>query len=262
MPKRIRVITCDVTGTLVSFRGTLEEHYLGSAAKCGVTLPEGVSFASAFHDAYKDTCQRYPCFGGSDLTAKEWWKECVNKSFQLAGAEMTSQQEEDVFQRIYSIFGSQTCYEKFEDATPFLNWAQRHNIICGVLSNADERYGDSILPMLGLSHDQLQFQCFSKDHGIEKPNPLFFKSAIEVADRWMTSGRYSDDPLLPSHVLHIGNDYAKDFEGARRAGMHAVLLERYNNRELAEEWRRRGAFVMEDLLDVVELLGRSDCRLG
>jgi hypothetical protein len=34
-PKRVRVITMDVTGTLLSFRGTLEEHYLGAAEKCG-----------------------------------------------------------------------------------------------------------------------------------------------------------------------------------------------------------------------------------
>lgn len=75
------------------------------------------------------------------MTAKEWWKKCVVRSFVLAGVEMTEQQEENVFQRIYSLFGSQACYEIFEDALPFLHWANRHKIVCGVLSNADERYG-------------------------------------------------------------------------------------------------------------------------
>jgi putative hydrolase of the HAD superfamily len=83
----------------------------------------------------------YPCFGNSDMTAKEWWKKCVVRSFELAGVEMSEQQEEVVFQRIYSLFGSQACYEIFDDALPFLHWANRRDIVCGVLSNADERYG-------------------------------------------------------------------------------------------------------------------------
>lgn len=171
---------------------------------------------------------------------------------------MTDSQKEMVFQRIYSTFGSQAAYEKFDDALPFLNWANHRQIVCGVLSNADERYGDSILPMLGLTHDNLQFQCYSKDLQVEKPDSKFFVKGMEKANSWLTS----NEELQPSEVLHIGNDYLKDFEGARRAGMHAVLLERYGNQELAEEWRRRGALVFRDLMDVVEFLGRSRCQYG
>jgi putative hydrolase of the HAD superfamily len=128
--------------------------------------------------------------------------------------------------------------------------------------------GDSILPMLELTHDELQFQCFSKEHGLEKPDSRFFHAALKEASksiRYLSSDgkkQVDDDPLHPSHVLHIGNDFAKDFEGARRAGMHAVLLDRYDEAELAAEWRRRGAIVLKDLLDVVEFLGRCDCELG
>lgn len=86
----------------------------------------------------------YPCFGNTEMTAKEWWKICVVRSFLLAGVDMTEHQQEVVFQRIYSLFGSQACYEIFQDALPFLHWAHRKNIICGLLSNADERYGMSI----------------------------------------------------------------------------------------------------------------------
>lgn len=125
--------------------------------------------------------------------------------------------------------------------------------------------------MLGLTHDHLQFQCFSKYHGLEKPDSRFFFAAIKEAEESLslfssseedTKRQLETDPLLPSQVLHVGNDYVKDFEGARRAGMHAVLLDRYNETELAEEWRRRGAVVLNDLCDVVEFLGRSNCELG
>jgi FMN phosphatase YigB (HAD superfamily) len=40
--------------------------------------------------------------------------------------------------------------------------------------------------------------------------------------------RRSHIPDLKAHeVLHIGNHFHKDFLGARAAGMHAVLLSRY-----------------------------------
>jgi FMN phosphatase YigB (HAD superfamily) len=69
-------------------------------------------------------------------------------------------------------------------------------------SNADERYGDSILPMLGVTFDVLHFACFSKDYGLEKPDARIFMSAIKEAEGWIFN---TEDPLLPGHCLHIGN---------------------------------------------------------
>jgi hypothetical protein len=62
--------------------------------------------------------------------------------------------------------------------------------------------------------------------------------------------------------VFVWADYTKDFEAARRVGMHAVLLNRYGEEELAQEWKRRGAIVFDDLMDVVWWLGQSDCQLG
>jgi putative hydrolase of the HAD superfamily len=69
-------------------------------------------------------------------------------------------------------------------------------------SNADERYGDSILPMLGVTFDVLHFACFSKDYGLEKPDARIFMSALKEAEGWIFN---TEDPLLPGHCLHIGN---------------------------------------------------------
>ena len=183
----VRAITTDVTGTLVSFRGSLSEHYLGSAEKCGVIIPADAPFEEAFKQAYRETCRNYPCFGSHRITAKEWWKICVARSFEEAGVYMDEYQQEMVFQRIYSTFGSHAAYESFADAKPFLHWANRRGLITGVLSNADERYGDSILPMLDITLDEVQFTCFSKDYGMEKPDSRFFLAAIQAAKPWLLS---------------------------------------------------------------------------
>jgi FMN phosphatase YigB (HAD superfamily) len=59
------------------------------------------------------------------------------------------------------MFGSTLTYSAFDDAVPFLRWAKRRGVVTGVVSNADERYGDAILPMLGLD-EHIDFFCFSK----------------------------------------------------------------------------------------------------
>ena len=66
----------------------------------------------------------------------------------------------------------------------------------------------------------------------------------------------------PNEVLHIGNDFTKDFQGAKNAGFHAVLLDRYDETELAKSWKEQGAPVFKDLIDVVEYLGREQFEFG
>jgi hypothetical protein len=53
-PIRVRAISMDVTGTLLSFRGSLKTHYLGSAFKCGVQLDADAPIENAFKTAYKE----------------------------------------------------------------------------------------------------------------------------------------------------------------------------------------------------------------
>ena len=195
------------------------------------------------------------------MSAKDWWRECVVRCLELPGATtMSPDQKERVFQRVYSIFGSHATYGAFPDARPFLQWAHRRGIVVGVVSNADERYGDSILPMLDLA-DLLSFAVFSKEVGEEKPHGRIFEEAVRSAEPWLVRGdrkRWGADaaPLVPSEVLHIGNDYHKDYVGATEAGFRAVLIDRFGNGE-GEEWARRGAPVFQDLIDVVEHFARE-----
>eukprot|EP00569_Conticribra_weissflogii_P004283 CAMPEP_0171339764 /NCGR_PEP_ID=MMETSP0878-20121228/8137_1 /TAXON_ID=67004 /ORGANISM="Thalassiosira weissflogii, Strain CCMP1336" /LENGTH=346 /DNA_ID=CAMNT_0011841717 /DNA_START=193 /DNA_END=1233 /DNA_ORIENTATION=+ len=269
--KRIRVISCDVTGTLVSFLGRIEDHYGNAARTCGIeiTPQEQRNMSRCFNQAYRETSASHPCFGNSKISSKEWWRRCVKRSFDLLGTNMTDSEHERVFQRVYSTFGSHAAYGAFPDAIPFLKWAHRRGISCGVISNADERYGDSILPMLGLG-DDMQFFCFSKNVGFEKPHKKIFEAAISEAEpwlcleKWMGTGSQAGErtPLKPEEILHIGNDFKKDYVGAKEAGFHAVLLDRYDEKELADSWREGGAPVFKDLIDVVEYLGREQFELG
>lgn len=113
--------------------------------------------------------------------------------------------------------------------------------------------------------ESMQFLTFSKNVGYEKPNAKIFEAAVREAEPWLCLGKadaLEADPLKPSEILHIGNDFQKDFVGATEAGFHAVLLDRFDETDVASEWRANGAFVCKDLIDVVEHLGREQFELG
>lgn len=266
--RRIRVITCDVTGTLVSFLGKIEDHYGTAARTCGVELPPDKMpmIAPCFNRAYRETTSAFPCFGNDEISSKEWWRHCVSRSFELVGITMTQTEKDMVFQRVYSKFGSHATYGAFPDALPFLKWCHRRGIATGIISNADERYGDSILPMLDLG-EEIRFCTFSKNVGYEKPSRRIFEAAMKQAEPWLCLAN-SDNvegscpPLKPDEVLHIGNDFKKDYVGATDAGFHAILLDRYGETELSDSWRQQGAIVFQDLIDVAEYLGREQFQFG
>lgn len=53
--------------------------------------------------------------------------------------------------------------------------------------------------------------------GVEKPAPGIFEAALRIVD------------VPPSRVLHVGDLWAADVVGARSVGLHAVLLDPYDD---------------------------------
>jgi phosphoglycolate phosphatase-like HAD superfamily hydrolase len=71
--------------------------------------------------------------------------------FLQAGYDYDEETFEKIFRRIYSAFGSSAPYSAFPDAQPFLRWAREKGLTVGIVSNAEYRYKDVILPALGLN---------------------------------------------------------------------------------------------------------------
>lgn len=277
--RHLKCLTFDITGTLVRFEGRLGEHYLRAAKRCGVQFKSEnlVALESGFAKAYAETHDAYPCFGAGVVSTKEWWRKCILRSFEAAreatgGADgdvpaLDGDARERVFQRIYALFGSHATYGVFDDAIPFLTWARRRGVVTGVVSNADERYGDAIMPMLGLS-DHVDFAVFARDVHVMKPDPEIFDIALARANRAREVLYDGADAIQAGELLHVGNSFSKDFAGATAFGAHAVLLDRFGRDggdDLSPEgkrWRDRGAPVLCDLLDVLEHAARFDVALG
>ncbi|GAV75040.1 LOW QUALITY PROTEIN: HAD_2 domain-containing protein, partial [Cephalotus follicularis] len=240
---KLRCITVDVTGTLIAYKGHLGDYYCMAAKSVGLPCPDYKRVHEGFKHAYTEMAKKYPCFGyTADMPSIVWWKTCVKNSFVQAGYDYDEGTFEKVFRRIYASFGSSAPYTAFSDSQPFLRWLREKGLKVGIVSNAEYRYKDVILPALGLNQgSEWDFGVFSGLEGVEKPNPRI-EIALERAGN-----------IAPNEALHIGDSMRKDYLPAKSVGMHALLLDRFKTPD-AENWRKSGAVVLPDLLAVQELL--------
>ncbi|XP_010537006.1 PREDICTED: haloacid dehalogenase-like hydrolase domain-containing protein 3 [Tarenaya hassleriana] len=241
---KLRCVTVDVTGTLIAYKGELGDYYCMAAKAVGLPCPDYKRVHESFKFAYTEMAQKYPCFGfAAKMPNIVWWKTCVRNSFVKAGYDYDEETFEKIFRRIYASFGSAAPYTVFEDSQPFLRWAREKGLKVGLVSNAEYRYRDVILPALGLNQGtEWDFGVFSGMEGIEKPDPKIYEIALERAGN-----------LAAGEVLHIGDSMRKDYVPAKSIGMHALLLDRFKTAE-AENWRKAGTTVLPDLVHVQQLL--------
>lgn len=244
MLTKLRLITVDVTGTLIAYKGELGDYYCMAAKSIGLPCPDYKRVHEGFKLAYTDMARKHPCFGFADKIPNiVWWKTCVRDSFVRAGYDYDEETFEKVFKRIYATFGSSAPYTIFPDSQPFLRWLRGEGIIVGIVSNAEYRYQDVILPALGLHQgSEWDFGVFSGLEGVEKPDPRMYQIALERAGN-----------IAPKEALHIGDSMRKDYLPAKSVGMHALLLDRFKTPD-AETWRKSGATVLPNLAAVQDLL--------
>ncbi|KAJ6414892.1 hypothetical protein OIU84_003833 [Salix udensis] len=245
---KLRCITVDVTGTLIAYKGELGDYYCMAAKSVGLPCPDYKRMHEGFKLAYTEMAKKYPCFGhAAKLPTIVWWKTCVKNSFIKAGYDYDEETFEKIFRRIYASFGSSAPYSVFADSQPFLRWARGEGLLVGLVSNAEYRYQDVILPALGLEQgSEWDFGVFSGLEGVEKPDPRIYKIALERAGK-----------LAPEVTLHIGDSMRKDYLPAKSVGMHALLLDRFKTPD-AVEWKKSGATVLPDLAAVQEFLASGN----
>lgn len=234
---KLRLVTVDVTGTLLAYKGRLGDYYCMAAKSAGKPCPDYNRMHEGFKLAYTEMATKYPCFGfAAKMPTIEWWRICVKDSFVKAGYDYDDETFEKVFKRIYSAFGSSAPYSVFPDAQPFMRGLREKGITVGIVSNAEYRYKEVILPALGLNQgSEWDFGVFSGIVGVEKPDPAIYKIALEMAGN-----------VAPEEALHIGDSMRKDYIPARSIGMHALLLDRFKTAD-AESWKHSGAPVLPDL---------------
>ena len=103
-------------------------------------------------------------------------------------------------------------FSPFEDVVPALELLKKRGITLGVSSNLRRDMGE-LCKELGLDQ-YLDFYVTAAEAGAEKPHPPMFLAALKKAG------------VDASEVVHVGDQYQADVQGARAAGMVPVLLDR------------------------------------
>lgn len=209
-----KVIFLDAVGTLFGVRGSVGEVYSAIAQKFGVKVPAD-SLNEAFLQAFAAT--NPPVFPGAHPDEIphcefEWWRVIALRTFQQAGVLDQFADFTDFFDELYNHFATAEPWFIYPDVLPALQAWRRIGIQLGIVSNFDSRL-DYVLEALKLKEFFTSI-TISTQAGVAKPDPQIFAVALQKHH------------CNAKEAWHIGDSLRQDYQGAKAAGLRAILLER------------------------------------
>lgn len=235
-----KLLTLDVTNTILRIRGSVGEQYAHVALRFGLKLdPDSVN--SAFGSVYKKQITKYPNFGmHSNLTSKEWWRRVVKHVLAAQRPAIGSDVFELLFEEIYKVFATRQAWEVMPHVCDTLQTIRNiDDIKIGVISNNDQRLHD-ILDDVHLGH-LFDFVLTSAEVGHAKPAPVIFLKALALSQ------------CVPSEAVHVGDSYQLDYIAPRKIGIRAYLME---SRSMAPEEVRLSGHALRAFNELLPLLLR------
>ncbi|MBI5410662.1 MAG: HAD-IA family hydrolase [Nitrospirae bacterium] len=211
---RIKVIFFDAAGTLFHVKGSVAEIYLAYAEPYGVRrTPElleavNAAFQRAFHDAPP------PIFAVTEPAEikrceRLWWFDIVHNVFYRVGM---FEWFDDYFDKVFQAFDGPQHWVLYPETLGVLKALKGQGFELGIISNFDTRLFN-VLRSLGLT-DLFDTVTISSLAKAAKPASQIFQLALE---------KHAVDP---EEALHVGDSVREDLEGARRAGLAGLLIDR------------------------------------
>jgi putative hydrolase of the HAD superfamily len=208
-----RLICFDCAGTLLNVRWDAAEVAVEAAATAGLDLPVEQAKA-AFRQQFGDRWEEYTKVNLVRDTGvmTEWWLDFAKTWGAPFGisADDCRTMIRIIWSRMYSPM--EESFRPFPEVRDCLERLRERKFALAVVSNWDFSL-HGILEAQGLS-GYFHRVYASLEVGAEKPDPKIFQTVL---------GDFNIDPAF---VTHIGDDPLDDVEGARRAMVHGVLLDR------------------------------------
>jgi putative hydrolase of the HAD superfamily len=235
----IRVVFFDAADTLFHVKGSVAEIYLRHAAEFGFAqTPESLSaIKQAFGRAFRDAPP--PIFAATEPaqikhSERLWWFDIVHNVFYRVGM---FERFDDFFERVFQVFEEPGAWELFPETVQTLAALKTQGVELGIISNFDSRLF-SVLRGLGIA-DTFDTVTISSLAQAAKPAPRIFQLALD---------KHAVDP---EEALHIGDSLRDDVEGARKAGLHAILLDRKGSQQGTDI---RSIRALDELLPLIQQL--------
>ena len=197
----IQAVTFDVGGTLIKPWPSVGHVYADVAARHGY---KSLS-ADLLNHNFAAAWQAKKNFNHT----RSDWGDLVNRTF--AGM-LPQPPDEAFFDDLYNHFAEPDCWKIVDDVLPTIEALRERDIRLGIISNWDERL-KILLPRLELE-DDFETIVVSCEVGFPKPSEVIFEYAARKLG------------LPPQTILHVGDSFSEDYEGAKNAGFSALLLDR------------------------------------
>ena len=211
---RIKVVFFDAVGTLFHVKGSVGDVYLRHAEKYGVS--RSVDMVTKVNQAFKDAFRQAP----PPIFAVEQpeklkqcerlgWFDVVHAVFYRVGM---FEGFDDYFDEVYEAFSRADAWEIYSEVPEVLEQLRSQGYELGVISNFDTRFFE-IVRELRLEHffDSITISSIA---GLAKPAQRIFQYALD------------QHVIEPQEAMHVGDDPKEDFEGATKAGLAGVFLDR------------------------------------
>jgi len=232
-----RAVFFDAGHTLLFAYPDLGTIYAETTARFGVRLPPE-AFIEAFVPVFKAAVREYAKDGASsDAQDHAMWREITRKIH--ASVDGLHRVEFDAwFEALYVRFGEPDAWRLYDDVAPALGDLRKRGLRLGIVSNWDTRLRKICG---GLGVDRLvDFIVISAEAGVRKPDPRIFEEALRRAG------------VEAEETIHVGDLPDEDIEGARRAGIRGVLIDR--RKRITPEEKVDGVAVIRSMPDLVSLL--------
>jgi putative hydrolase of the HAD superfamily len=210
----VKGIFFDAAGTLIEPRYSVGEIYSRVASEYGFeAAPQTLqqNFALRFRE---QPPMAFPAGTPPAILStleKGWWRTLVQEVFAGLGP---FPRFDEFFEDIFERFRERELWRVYDDVRPALAALTQRGLRLGVISNFDSRLYD-ILSACDLRRffDSVHI---STQVGAAKPDPTIFQAALRFHSVEAERG------------MHVGDSLREDYEGARAAGLNAVLLDREN----------------------------------
>lgn len=219
MSSSIQVVFFDAADTLFHVQGSVAEIYLRHAVEFGFSQkPDSlVAIKHAFSRAFREAPP--PAFAATDparikQSERLWWFDVVHHVFYRVG--MFTRFDE-FFDHVFCVFEDHRSWRLFPDTVSTLVRLKTQGLELGIISNFDSRLF-AVMRGLGIA-DFFDTVTISSLAQAAKPAPQIFHIALE---------KHAVDP---EEALHVGDSLRDDVEGAKKSGLHAVLLDREDRQQ-------------------------------
>lgn len=242
-PTMITTVFFDLYNTLVHFDPPPEYLQQEACQKLGIEIDVKL-VREGYLAADRLMAQQNAILSINTLSREErriFFGEYERIILQAAGVDVTASEALDIFRSVQQLPKGLAV---FSDTITCLQALREQKISTGLITNMDESIQDrgdvdSLCRDLGI-RDFLDVIVTSSSAGVAKPDPAIFQKGLD--------GLHA----LASESVHVGDQLLSDIDGAERAGIMPVLLDRQDSYEgLVECYRISSLGSLTTLLGIM-----------